>query len=247
MIGNVVQNQFLVQLDYPTGRGPVASSSWSSSRWSCSSTRGSSARRTSIVMRRRHRPAHRETGAGRVGRWSRSTAVAVGGFALPVPPDLRDRRVLLQRARRASSTSSGSSSRSTTGRTRSRPAELTDALRRQPEDRGDRDGHRHDPRLADRARARAATGSGAAASSNLLLVLPLTTPEIVLGASLATLFLDRGVRRAGFRHDRHRPRHVLRELRRAHRARPASAASTGRSRTPRMDLGATAAAHVLRR
>lgn len=30
---------------------------------------------------------------------------------------------------------------------------------------------------------------------NLLLVLPLTTPEIVLGSSLATLFLDRGVAR----------------------------------------------------
>jgi spermidine/putrescine transport system permease protein len=29
----------------------------------------------------------------------------------------------------------------------------------------------------------------------LLLVLPLTTPEIVLGASLATLFIDRGVQR----------------------------------------------------
>jgi spermidine/putrescine transport system permease protein len=30
---------------------------------------------------------------------------------------------------------------------------------------------------------------------NLLLVLPLTTPEIVLGASLLTLFVDRGVQR----------------------------------------------------
>lgn len=30
---------------------------------------------------------------------------------------------------------------------------------------------------------------------NLLLVLPLTTPEIVLGSSLATLFIDRGVQR----------------------------------------------------
>lgn len=30
---------------------------------------------------------------------------------------------------------------------------------------------------------------------NLLLVLPLTTPEIVLGASLAALFIDRGVQR----------------------------------------------------
>jgi spermidine/putrescine transport system permease protein len=30
---------------------------------------------------------------------------------------------------------------------------------------------------------------------NLLLVLPLTTPEIVMGSSLATLFIDRGVQR----------------------------------------------------
>jgi spermidine/putrescine transport system permease protein len=35
-------------------------------------------------------------------------------------------------------------------------------------------------------------GSGAV---NLLLVLPLTTPEIVMGSSLALLFIDRGVQR----------------------------------------------------
>jgi spermidine/putrescine transport system permease protein len=33
------------------------------------------------------------------------------------------------------------------------------------------------------------------AAVGLLLVLPLTTPEIVLGSSLATLFIDRGVQR----------------------------------------------------
>ena len=33
------------------------------------------------------------------------------------------------------------------------------------------------------------------AAVNLLLVLPLTTPEIVLGASLASLFIQRGVKR----------------------------------------------------
>ena len=40
-----------------------------------------------------------------------------------------------------------------------------------------------------------ATGSRAARWSNLLLVLPLTTPEIVMGASLLSLFLDLGWQR----------------------------------------------------
>ena len=35
-----------------------------------------------------------------------------------------------------------------------------------------------------------ATASGAASAVNFLLVLPLTAPEIVLGASLLTLFLE---------------------------------------------------------
>jgi spermidine/putrescine transport system permease protein len=39
---------------------------------------------------------------------------------------------------------------------------------------------------------------------NLLLVLPLTTPEIVFGASLFTLFFNQGV--PGVLDDRHRPR-----------------------------------------
>ena len=46
------------------------------------------------------------------------------------------------------------------------------------------------------------------AAINLLLVLPLTTPEIVMGASLFTLFFNQGVD-AGLLDDRHRPHHVL--------------------------------------
>ncbi len=49
------------------------------------------------------------------------------------------------------------------------------------------DGARH----ADRAGASSATASSAAAATNLLVFLPMSTPEIVLGASLLTLFLNR--------------------------------------------------------
>ena len=50
---------------------------------------------------------------------------------------------------------------------------------------------------------------------NFLLVLPLTAPEIVLGASLLTLFLQPTMLlfnhnfTLGYDHDRHRPHHVL--------------------------------------
>ena len=50
---------------------------------------------------------------------------------------------------------------------------------------------------------------------NILLVLPLTTPEMVLGSSLLTLFLDLNVP-TGFATIVHRPHHVLGELRGAH-------------------------------
>ena len=50
----------------------------------------------------------------------------------------------------------------------------------------------------------------------MFLVLPLTTPEIVMGSSLLTLFLELGLR-AGVRHGRDRPRAVLRQLRGADR------------------------------
>ena len=76
-------------------------------------------------------------------------------------------------------------------------------------------GRRHDPRHADRDRPGALPLPGRRAR-RLLLVLPLTTPEIVLGSSLATLFLNRG-RGAGLRHDRHRPHPVLHLVRGPHR------------------------------
>ncbi len=50
------------------------------------------------------------------------------------------------------------------------------------------------------------------AAINLLLLLPLTTPEIVMGSSLFTLFFNQGVAR-GLLDDRHRPHDVLPELR----------------------------------
>ena len=57
------------------------------------------------------------------------------------------------------------------------------------------------------------------AAINLLIVLPLTTPEIVMGASLFTLFFNQGVE-PGLLDDRDRPHAVLPELRGADRQGP---------------------------
>ena len=78
---------------------------------------------------------------------------------------------------------------------------------------------------------------------NLLLVLPLTTPEIVMGASLFTLFFNQGVEPRVL-DDRHRPHDVLPVVRRAHREGPHPRPrldARGRRRRPRL----AAAADVL--
>ena len=72
---------------------------------------------------------------------------------------------------------------------------------------------------------------------NFLLVLPLTTPEIVLGSSLATLFLDWDIT-SGIHHGRDRPHHVPGQFRRADGARPCTRlrldARTGRAGSRRV-------------
>ena len=67
---------------------------------------------------------------------------------------------------------------------------------------------------------------------NLLLVLPLTTPEIVMGSSLFTLFFNQGVD-ARLLDDRARPHDVLPLASSPSRSRRGSGGSTGRSRTRR--------------
>ena len=75
---------------------------------------------------------------------------------------------------------------------------------------------------------------------NLLLVLPLTTPEIVFGASLFTLFFNQGVS-TGVLDDRHRPHDVLPVVRRAHGQGPhpwPRLVAGGRRRRPRLAAAA---------
>ena len=69
-------------------------------------------------------------------------------------------------------------------------------------------------------------------ATNLLVFLPMSTPEIVLGASLLALFLQLRIA-TGFLDDRDRARHVHHQLRRRHREGAARSASTGTSRKRR--------------
>ena len=55
-------------------------------------------------------------------------------------------------------------------------------------------------------------------SANFLIVLPMATPEIVMGAALLSLFLVFGTFILGFADPADRPRHVLHQLRRGGRA-----------------------------
>ena len=67
-------------------------------------------------------------------------------------------------------------------------------------------------------------------STNLLIFLPMATPEIVMGSSLLALFVAAGFGgRARVRDDPDRAHHVLHLVRRGHRARPAR----GHERHPR--------------
>ena len=66
---------------------------------------------------------------------------------------------------------------------------------------------------------------------NLLLILPLTTPEIVFGASLFTLFFNQGVSRGFWTIVIAHTMFCL-SLRRPHGQGPDPRDSTGRSRTP---------------
>ena len=68
-------------------------------------------------------------------------------------------------------------------------------------------------------------------ATNFLIFVPLTAPEIVLGASLLTLFLNLGTA-LGLLDDRARAHHVLHQLRGRDGARPA-----GRLRPPRRGGG----------
>ena len=78
--------------------------------------------------------------------------------------------------------------------------------------RAARDGGRDDPGHADRVRAGPLPVPRAGQTTNLLIFLPMATPEVVLGSSLLALFLQ-PVRAARLLDRRHRPHHVLHQLR----------------------------------
>ena len=115
MIGNVVQNQFLVQVNYPVAAGAVlrvhghrhgdrdrlrASARHRGPRVTAASPTGGPARPTSRRARSRRR-------GGAVGRWLRQRWPR-SRAALPVPADLRDRRCSASTSRTGASTWSGS-------------------------------------------------------------------------------------------------------------------------------------------
>ena len=153
MIGNVVQDQFLVQGDYP-GRGRALVRVHGDRDGARHRVRRASSAPRTRRERGRGQPVT-VTSPAAASAGSLVNLVAAFGLALPVRADLRDRRVQLQRARRVASTRSGSSSRSTTGCTRSPTEPLVDALHAEPAHRVHLDGDRDDPRHVRRDRARA--------------------------------------------------------------------------------------------
>ena len=147
--------------------------------------------------------------------------------ALPVHADRRRRAVLVQQRRRAGSTTrwSGFTLRRT-GRTRATSPGMCDSLQISLEDR------RCSPRVV-------ATVLGTMAAfalvrhrfrgrslANLLIFLPMATPEVVLGSSLLTLFLNHAACQLGLSDHLHRARDVLHQLRRRDREGAARRAST---------------------
>ena len=130
MIGNVIQNRLLVQNDYPVGLGAVVHPHGRDPRRGgdlcprpghraadrLMATTSTSTTATAPARRPRPRPVAAAVAADRP---LPAAGVHAPRDRLPADPDRRDDRVLVQQARRASSTTPGTSSRSTAGCTRS--------------------------------------------------------------------------------------------------------------------------------
>ena len=136
---------------------------------------------------------------------------------LPDAPDRRRDPLLVQRARRAASTTSGRGSRSTTGSTGTQSLGIQDA-----------DRSRRSRSACSRPSSPPSLGTLIAlaivrhrfvgrGATNLLVFLPMSTPEIVLGASLLTLFLNTTASSSSGSDDLHRARDVHRQLHRRDR------------------------------
>ena len=93
-----------------------------------------------------------------------------------------------------------------------------------------------------------ATGSAAGSSTNLLIFMPMATPEVVMGSSLLTLFVEPRGHPARLLDDPDRPHHVLHQLRRRHgqgpHRRPRPAAGAGGDGPLRQRVADVLAGHV---
>ena len=212
MIGNVIQSKYLVVRDYPT----AAALSFVMLAIILilvivyirfAGTRGADGR------------GGRTLSALEVAARARAQYLRGAGDRLHADPDRDDRAVLLQRSGRQATTSPGRASRSSTGRTPFAIRELTDAL------------------ITSLELAAVATVISTALgtliamalvryqffgrkAANFLIVIPMATPEVVIGAALLSMFLLPFVEfvSLGFATPGDRPRDVLDQLRRHRRA-----------------------------
>ena len=152
--------------------------------------------------------------------------------SLPAAADRGRRRCSRSTTRPAASTTPGRASPSTTGVNWDAVPGLRDALEHVARDRAARE------LVATAlgtliALALVRYGSAAAAPTNFLIFLPMATPEIVLGASLLTLFLNQTLLDARLLDDLDRARHVLHLASSSSRCARGWSASTATSRRRR--------------
>ena len=201
MIGNVIQNRFLDQNDYPTAAAlsfllmagilvAIFLYARALGTEELTGARPDDRRRGDDQRLEAPRPGRRRRAlAGELDRpLARPGRSRCSRSLLPAAPDRRDDRRSRSTTRPASSTSCGASSRSTPGATRSAGRASQDALMHEPPRRVRLDPRRDDPRHAHRARPGPLRVPRPAATS-LFIFIPMATPEIVLGASLLTLFV----------------------------------------------------------
>ena len=177
-------------------------------------------------------------------RWL--TRVHGPDLRVPVRPDRRPDHLQLQRSRRERSSGAGFTL-----------DWYADAVReRRPAGcaRGSRSRSPRSPSSARRSSARCSAsawpgcGSAARAPSRSLLLLPMITPEIIMGISLLVFFFAAVRHRRLDRPDLARPHHVLHLVRGDHRPSPGggpeSAARGGRARPRRLRVRGVPARHA---
>ena len=166
------------------------------------------------------------------------------GGRLHADPDRGDRGVLLQQIPRAATTSPGGGFTLDHWKDPFAIEELNEAMITSLELAARRDPGRDRARDPDRDGARPLQFFGRKAS-NLLIVIPIATPEVVIGAALLSMFLSSFVDfiSLGFTDACHRPRDVL-DLVRGHRRALAADRLRPSLEEAARDLGASALHHL---